>query len=475
MNKRAAFRKEKASQESRDMGTVNSSVSASSSSITILSNATPTFVTNIIFLSTAPTSIVAGVHTTEVISTWDSDSPAERSSATVIVPTEAEHTKLQNGIISRRNEAEADDQRVSAPTQYTSLPISLTKRDRLKDKPNNESPAIQRAREHLKGVTPPHISLTGRRHVKEIPHPSHRQHHIYHIVAVNDPPKYVEEDTSHSTLQLTGKHHLNTFPAPVSTTQQASPETDTSFLDVVVVVPSDEYTTPFDNDVDIPPELDSTELKRRSVPSEEPLAANSFKENTTINDAASTPGASNIPPTPSDTIPPTASKHVMQPQDDISTQYKSLRPPHRAHRNSAVPLNFPTPPKRNSAVPQDRRSTSVRKKRDLTPAQQVLAPPTSQQPPLTQQRRRQNLPKEDEGASWTVAHPPPKETERSRWTVSNPPPREKEGGTYPFANPPPSIGRERMKLSHYPMRKIQLFGRRRGGGNRTEAGGKEVD
>jgi hypothetical protein len=32
-----------------------------------------------------------------------------------------------------------------------------------------------------------------------------------------------------------------------------------------------------------------------------------------------------------------------------------------------------------------------------------------------------------------------------------------------------------MRLSHYPMRKIQLFGRRRGGNIGTEAGGKEVD
>jgi hypothetical protein len=212
------------------MGTVNSSVS--SSSTTILSNATPISVTNTIFLSTSPTTIVAGVHTAEVISTWDPVSPAERSSMTVIVPTEAEHTELQNGIISRRDEAEADYQRVSASTQDTSL----------KDKPNDESPAVQRAGQHLKGVTPPHISLTGRRHVKEIPHPGQRQHHIYHMIPVSDPPEYVEEDTSHSTRQLTRKHHLNTFPAPVSTAQQASLETDSSFMDVVVS--SDEYTTP---------------------------------------------------------------------------------------------------------------------------------------------------------------------------------------------------------------------------------------
>ena len=33
-----------------------------------------------------------------------------------------------------------------------------------------------------------------------------------------------------------------------------------------------------------------------------------------------------------------------------------------------------------------------------------------------------------------------------------------------------------MKLSHYPMRKIQLFGKRRGGrSNSTEVGGDEVD
>jgi hypothetical protein len=129
----------------------------------------------------------------------------------------------------------------------------------------------------------------------------------------------------------------------------------------------------------------------------------------------------------------------------------------------------------------------VRKKRDLAPAQQVLAPAQedslsvspSQQYSLTKQRRRQSFPKENgagiEGASWTVAHPPPKETERSRWTVSNPPPREKEGEIYSFKNLSPSNGRARMKLSHYPMRKIQLFGRRRGGSNGAEAGGKEAD
>jgi hypothetical protein len=294
----------------------------------------------------------------------------------VAVPAEDDHTHLQNGIMFQRDEAEADDQKGSAPTQYTSRPISLTKRDRLKDKLNNESPAIQRVRQ-LKGVTPPHLSLTGRRHVKEISY--------------------------HSNLQLTGKHHLNTFPAPVSTTQQASLETDTTFLEDVA--PSDEYTTPFDDDVDIPPELDSTELKRRSVPSEEPLAANSFKENTTPNDAASIPGNANLPRTPSGAIPLTASKQIAQPQDELPTPHKPAHH-HRAHRNSAVPLDVPTPPKRNSAVPQDRPSTSAGKKRDLKPAQQVLAPPTSQQPPLTKQHRRQN----HEGASWTVAHPPPKET-----------------------------------------------------------------
>jgi hypothetical protein len=487
--------------KSRDMGTVNSSVS--SSSATILSDATPASVTNTIFLSTAPTSIIAGVHTAEVISTWDSHSPAERSSTTVVVPTEAGHTELKNGIIARQDETGADDQRVSAPTQHTSLPISLTKRDHLKDKPNNESPAIQRARQHSKGVTPPYISLTGRRQVKDIPHPGHRKHHIYHMVPVNDPPQYFEEDTSHSTLQLTGKHHLNTFPAPVSTTQQASLETDTSFVDVVT--PSDEYTTPFDDDVDIPPELDSTELKRRSVPSEEPLAANSSNENTTINDVASTPGSSNIPPTPSETIPSPSSKQVPQPQNEISLPHKSPRPPCRLHRNSAVPLDCPTPPKRNSAVPQDRPSSSAVKKRDPAPEQQYFS---SQQHPLTaqekapKQRRRQKSPQQREEqiepASWTVAHPPPKETERSKWTVSNPPPREKEGGRYSVANPASRNGGERMRLSHYPMRKIQLFGRRhrgcggdssedgagkelqlfgrrRGGGNSTEDGGKEAD
>jgi hypothetical protein len=238
MNKRAAFRKEKAFQELRDMGIVNSSVS--SSSATILSNVTPTSLTNTTFLSTAPTSIVAGVHTAEVISTWDSQSPMA-----VVVPAEDDHTHLQNGIISRRDEAEVDNQKGSAPTQYTSVPISLTKRDRLKDKSNNESPAIQRARQQPKGVTPPHLSLAGRRHVKEIPHPGHTQHHIYHMVKVSDPPEYAEEDTSHSNLQLTGKHRRRSIvPPPVSSTQQGSRETDTIFLDDVA--PSDQYTTPFD-------------------------------------------------------------------------------------------------------------------------------------------------------------------------------------------------------------------------------------
>jgi hypothetical protein len=452
------------------MGTVNSSVS--SSSTTILSNATPISVTNTIFLSTSPTTIVAGVHTAEVISTWDPVSPAERSSMTVIVPTEAEHTELQNGIISRRDEAEADYQRVSASTQDTSLPISLTKRDRLKDKPNDESPAVQRAGQHLKGVTPPHISLTGRRHVKEIPHPGQRQHHIYHMIPVSDPPEYVEEDTSHSTRQLTRKHHLNTFPAPVSTAQQASLETDSSF----------------DDDVDVPPEADSIELKRRSTPPDEPPDANPSQESTAPQNAASMPGTANLPPASSETTPHITAEQVMQSQDEIPALHK---PAHRVQpqRNSAVPLEIPlapkrnsavpldklTPPKRSSAVPQDRPSTSVRKKRDLAPAQQVLAPPTFQQPPLTKQSRRQNPPKVDEGASWTVAHPPPKETERSRWTVSNPPPGGREGGRYSVANPPTRNGRERMRLSHYPMRKIQLFGRRRGGGNSTESGGKEAD
>jgi hypothetical protein len=326
--------------------------------------------------------------------------------------------------------------------------------------------------------------------VKEIPHPGHRQYHIYHMVPVNDPPQYVKEDTSHSTFQLTGKHDLNTFPAPVSTAQQASLETDSSFMDFVVS--GDEYTTPFDDDVDVPPETDSTELKRRSTAPEEPPDANPSEESTAPQNAAPMPGTANLPPAPSETIPHITAEQAMQSQDEIPALHK---PAHRvrSQRNSAVPLEIPlapkrnsavppdklTPPKRNSAVPQDRPSTFGLKKRDLAPTQQVLAPPTSQQPLLTKQRRRQKSPQEREDqiapASWTIAHPPPKETERLRWTVSNPPPREKEGGTYSFANPPPSNGRERMRLSHYPMRKIQLFGRRRRGGNSTEAAGKEAN
>jgi hypothetical protein len=460
------------------MGIANSSVNTSSA--TILSNISPTSVTNSIFLTTAPKLVVAGVYTAEGISTWVSDSPAERSSTTVIIPTEVEDTELQNGIISRQDGVEADEQRGSAPTQYTSRPISLTKRDRLKDKPNNESPAIQSARQDLEGVTPPRLSLTGRRHVKGIPHLGSGRHHMIHV----KPPQYVEEDTLHSTLQLTEKHHLESFPPPVSSTQQASLETDTIFLEAAA--PSDEYTTPFDDDVDIPPETDNTELRRRSIPPEEPRAANPRQQRTAPKDAAPKSEKLNLPLTPSGVIPPTASKQIAQPQDELPTLHKPAHH-HRVHRNSAVPLDYPTPSKRNSAVPQDRPSTSMRQKRDLTPAQQVLvsaqedslslSPP--QQPPLTKQPRRQKSPGEDgdqiEPASWAVEHPPPKETERVRWTVSNPPPQgEREGVTYSFENLPASNRRERMRLSRYPTRKIQLFGRRRRGGNRTEDGGKEA-
>jgi hypothetical protein len=455
------------------MGIANSSVS--SSSVTILSNITPTSVTNTIFLSTTPTSIVAGAHTVEAISTWDSDSPAERSSTTVIIPTEPELTELQNGVIFQRDEAEADDQGGSAPTQYNSRQISLTKRDRPKGKPNNESPAIQSTSQHLKGVTPPHLSLTGRRHVKEISRLGLGRHNIYHTIHVY-PPQYVEDDTSHSTVQLTGKHHLKSFPPPVSGTQQVSLEIDASFLEDVAT--SEEYTTPFGDDVDIPPELDSIELKRQSIPPEEPRAANPRQKSTAPKDAAPTSRKVNLPPTPSGTIPLIASKQIVRPQDELPTPHKPAHR-HRAHRNSAVPLGIPTPPKRNSAVPQDRPSTSSRTKRDLAPAQQVLTPEPdfpSQQHPLTaqekapKQHRRQKSPQDQiKPASRTVAHPPPKETGRVRWTVTNPPPR-KKGGTYSFEDLPASNRRERMRLSHYPTRKIQLFGRRRGGGDSSGSG-----
>jgi hypothetical protein len=250
---------------------------------------------------------------------------------------------------------------------------------------------------------PSPISLTGKRNIKEIPSQNRDLH-----FPVKEQQKYVLDESTSSILQPTGKHHLKSVTHPVSGSQQDDPETTTDIEDDVTS--SEAYTKPYD--VYVTYTSDTAELKRRSIRSEEPPASNLSKERIVLNNAASTPSE-------------TSSQEDPQLQNKIPSLSK--QPAFGLQRNSAVPLNGHIPPKWNSAVPRDRPSSSP-KIRIVSPAQQDS---TSQQNPLTAQRPDTPNPLEP--------------GYRTEWTV---------------ANPPPGKAGMKMQLSHYPMKKIQLFGRR---------------